>query len=483
MKAAANRAAQPATLGVNQMTSLHYGEDHPRPVDDRIPMILVLLDGLGDRAHEALRDPSLPDGPRQTASEAARTPVLDELARRGQCGLHVPLGWGRAAASEIAHWSLFGFHDIAFPGRTRLEALGHGLSPEPNSLLLFAALRPSHTDASGRIWITGRVRRDEPEVASALLDKVRTFATSTHHFELTTFDRGEAILTIRALGSHGVGPVTDSDPFFEHLHPMMQPRPFRSEEGSEGGRSGASDAASTASALGEYLRWVRSTLSEDPLNLERVANGLPALDTVTTKWPSVIVPVPSFVDVVGVRGAMVTTSPFYRGLGRLLGMETLDASRNEVSLAESLQSAVELIERGAQFVHVHTKVTDEAGHSKDPLQKKAAVEWCDAQLKSLLEPPFSDWVVAVTGDHATPASGGVLHTGDPTPFVVVAPSARGDGVQSFGEQQCQAGLLGILAASDVMPLLCSHANRPRFLGHRLSPFPTIALPDHPEPFR
>jgi 2,3-bisphosphoglycerate-independent phosphoglycerate mutase len=100
-----------------------------------------------------------------------------------------------------------------------------------------------------------------------------------------------------------------------------------------------------------------------------------------------------------------------------------------------------------------------------------------------LEPPFSDWVVAVTGDHATPASGGVLHTGDPTPFVVAAPSARADAVASFGEQQCRAGLLGVLAASDVMPLMCSHANRPRFLGHRPSAFPTIALPDHPEPFR
>jgi 2,3-bisphosphoglycerate-independent phosphoglycerate mutase len=458
--------------------SVHYGEDHPRPPDDRLPMILVLLDGLGDRAHQILSDASVGESASaRTASEAAQTPVLDELVRRGQCGVHVPLGWGRAAASEIAHWSLFGFHEIPFPGRARLEALGRGLQPELGTLLLFAALRPSRVDADGRIWITGRVRRDEPEVARALLDAIRHYETSTHHFEMTTFDRGEAILTVSSVGSHGAVPVTDTDPFFEHLHPMMQPRALVTADGVT-----AQDEL-TALALAEYLRWVRQSLGNDPLNIERVANGLPALDTLTTKWASVINPVPSFVNVVGVRGAMVATSPFYRGMGRLLGMDTVDATRGNASLADALRSAVELVGQGAQFVHVHTKVTDEAGHSKDPYEKVAAVEWCDAQLQALLEPPFSDWVVVVTGDHATPASGGVLHTGDPTPFVIAAPTARADSVTSFGEQHCQAGLLGVLAASDVMPLMCSHANRPRFLGHRPSAFPTIALPDDPEPFR
>lgn len=466
--------------------SVHYGEDHSRPPDDRLPMVLVLLDGLGDRAHEILSDASGANAGARTATEAAATPVLNELARRGQCGVHVPMGWGRAAASEIAHWSLFGFHDVPFPGRSRLEALGHGLDVEPGTLLLFAALRPSEVDADGRIWITGRVRRDEPEVARTLLEKVRHFETSTHHFDLTVLDRGEAILTVRSVGSIGVEPITDTDPFFEHLHPMMQPRPLASADGSVAapGATGTTGALSaTASALAEYLRWVRRTLGADPRNRDRVAQGLPVLDTLTTKWASVVGPVPSFVDLVGVRGAMVTTSPFYRGLGRLLCMDTVDATRGENSLADSLNSAAELIGKGAQFVHVHTKVTDEAGHSKDPHEKRRAVEWCDDQLKALLDPPFSDWVVVVTGDHATPASGGVLHTGDPTPFVIAAPTARPDGVVAFGEQQCRSGLLGVLAASDVLPLMCSHANRPRFLGHRLSPFPTIALPDDPEPFR
>ncbi len=457
------------------VTSAHYGEDHPRPPDDRCPMVLVILDGLGDRAHPELAEGS--DGLPQTATEAARTPVLDALVRRGEAGVHVPLGWGRAAASEIAHWSLFGFSEIAFPGRTRLEALGHNVNPQPGSLMLFAALRPSATDDTGRIWITGRVRRDEPEVARALLEKVRFYETSTHRFELAFFDRGEGILTVTAGPGSEIGAVTDTDPFFEHLHPMLLPLALRSSDGETTG------SPATAVALGEYLRWVRTTLAQDPANLDRVRNGLPALDTLTTKWASVIGPVPTFSDVTGLRGAMVPTSPFYRGLGRLLEMDAIDATAGEQSLAGSLEAARLLVERGAQFVHVHTKVTDEAGHMKDPLAKKRAVEWCDTQLGALLRPPFSEWVVAVTGDHATPASGGVLHTGDPTPFVVAGPSVRRDDVSLFGESTCRRGALGVIRASEVLPLMCSHANRPRFLGHRPSAYPTIALPDAPIPFR
>jgi 2,3-bisphosphoglycerate-independent phosphoglycerate mutase len=453
----------------------HYGEDHPRPIDDRCPMILVILDGLGDRAHAELAD--APDGAPRTASEAAATPVLDELTRRGESGVLVPLGWGRAAASEIAHWSLFGFSEIDFPGRTRLEALGHGLVPEPGTLLLFGALRPSSTDGDGRIWITGRVRRNEPEVARQLLETVRTYETATHRFALTIFDRGECILTVTPRPPYSVEAVTDTDPFFEHLHPMMQPLALRSLDFATVG------SGTTATALAEYLRWVRAALADDVVNRDRIASGLPALDTLTTKWASVIDPVPSFRDVTGVRGAMVPTSPFYRGLGRLLGMDAIDATRSGDALADSLAAARHLVDRGAQFVHVHTKVTDEAGHTKDPHAKKAAVEWCDAQLAALIEPPFSDWVVAVTGDHATPASGGVLHSGDPTPFVIAGPSVRPDGVSVIGEVTSRQGALGVIAASDVLPLMCSHANRPRFLGHRPSPYPTIALPDDPTPFR
>jgi len=84
-----------------------YGENQPRLDDDRLPVVLVVLDGLGDRA--------IPELEGRTPAEAARTPVLDRLARRGASGWHLPFGWGRAPASELAHWAMFGYGDVSFP--------------------------------------------------------------------------------------------------------------------------------------------------------------------------------------------------------------------------------------------------------------------------------------------------------------------------------------------------------------------------------
>ena len=90
---------------------------------------------------------------------------------------------------------------------------------------------------------------------------------------------------------------------------------------------------------------------------------------------------------------------------------------------------------------------------------------------------LGDAVVAVTGDHATPASGGVIHTGDPVPFIVTGPSVVADRVTRFAEVEQAMGLLGRLRGEDVMPVLLSAADRPLFLGSRPTRVPgAVGLP-------
>jgi 2,3-bisphosphoglycerate-independent phosphoglycerate mutase len=90
-------------------------------------------------------------------------------------------------------------------------------------------------------------------------------------------------------------------------------------------------------------------------------------------------------------------------------------------------------------------------------------------------------VVAVTGDHASPSIGALLHSGDPTPFVVAAPGLRPDAVTQFGERHSLAGEVGRLRAADVLPYLAGLANRPFFLGHRPGARRTLALSAMPDP--
>ncbi|GAA4779623.1 2,3-bisphosphoglycerate-independent phosphoglycerate mutase [Actinomycetospora chlora] len=442
------------------MTAPGYGETQPRLADDRLPVVLVVLDGLGDRPAPELGG--------RTPAEAARTPVLDALAARGASGWHLPFGWGRAASSELAHWALFGYADVPFPGRAVLEALGAGVDVPPGVAVTHAAVRTSWTGPDGRVWITGRAGRDDADDAAALLAELALLAGAHGHRLEPLGGRGEAVLLLPA---HADGAVTDSDPFFEDRHPWLRVLPLAEAPG----------AAPTAAALTALLHEVRAAQRAHPVNAARTARGVPPLDVLTTKWSGALGDVPSFAEQVGVPGAAVTSTRLYRGLAAVLGLRTRDLPPvPDVGddLRARLAAARELVAGGAAFVHVHTKATDDAGHTKRPRAKLEVLEAADPGLADLLD-LAGEAVVAVTGDHATPSTGGVLHTGDPTPLVVAGPTVRPDAVTAFGEAPAHAGWYGAVTARDVLPLLLGHANRPAFLGHRPTPRRTPALPDDP----
>lgn len=429
---------------------------------DRIPAVLVILDGLGDRP--------VPELGGRTPSEAARTPVLDELARRGASGWHVPLGPGRAPSSELAHWSLLGYEGEPFPGRAVLEGLGAGLDVPEGEAVVHAALRTSRPDGD-LVRVTGRPGREDRADADALLDELGASAQTDLVRLHALPGPGEALLRFPG---HASGDVSDSDPFFEDLHPWLRPV----------ARSAAGEAL--AADLTAFLLEARALLAASPVNRARAARGAAPLDLLTTKWAGVRGPLPSFAEVTGVSGGAVTSSGLYRGLARLLGLRSVDvrsrADDPAAEMRERVAAAEALIGDGARFVHVHTKATDEAGHTKDPYAKRDVLAAIDEGLAGLL-PLAGRAVVAVTGDHATPSTGGVLHTGDPTPFVMAGGAVRPDGVTALGEAPARDGDLGTLRAADVLPLLFSAAGRPAFLGHRIGPRPTTALPDDPEPMR
>jgi 2,3-bisphosphoglycerate-independent phosphoglycerate mutase len=438
-----------------------YGESQPPVEDDRLPVMLLVLDGLGDRP--------VPELGGRTPAEAARTPVLDELVRRGASGWHVPFGWGRAPSSELSHWALFGYGEQPFPGRAVLEGLGAGIDVPCGVAAVHGALRTSRV-AGDLVRVTGRAAAADGDDAARLIAELAPTAAE-HSVLIHPLSRpGEVLLLF---SRHAHGDVTDSDPFFEHLHPWLRPL------------ASAPEAEPLAADLRSLLLRVRAVLVASEVNAARSHRGLPALDLLTTKWAGVRRPLPSFAQVVGVPGGAVISSGLYRGFARLLGLARRElAPGNDLTreMTARVAAGAELHGEGAAFVHVHTKAPDEAGHSKLPYAKRDVLEAIDAGLAPLLD-LTGGAVVAVTGDHATPSTGGVLHTGDPSPFVVAGGAVRADRVSHFGEAFARHGDLGILRAVDVLPLLLGAANRPAFLGHRTSALRTWALPDGPDPFR
>ena len=110
------------------------------------------------------------------------------------------------------------------------------------------------------------------------------------------------------------------------------------------------------------------------------------------------------------------------------------------------------------------------------------LEALDRSIVRAATEPYSEAVVAVTGDHATPAAPEVIHSGDPVPFLLAGPGVRADRVRRFGEADFAEGILGRIVGTDVMPLLLNAADRPLFLGSRPTPvwgaasFPSASAP-------
>ncbi len=411
------------------------------------PVLVILLDGLGDRAHDELGG--------RTGNEAATTPNLDRMALEGSCGVIHAVGPGRAPSSEVAHWSMLGYRPDEFPGRAVFEALGHGQEVSPDHAFAFAALRPAEQRDDG-LWLTGRPRYGEDEEdAAALVGACDGLEVDGLRFSLQHLRRGEAILRVCGPADER---VTDSDVFFRDRYPVLRPQALVPE------------AESSAAAAEKWTRKTIEILEGHPVNAARAERGLPKLNVITLKWWGRRREVPSFPERHGVHGTFIAESPFLRGLATAVGLETIAAPETSDAASDlrgRLSMARERLDAGDTFVFVHLKATDEAGHTKDPRIKQQTIEQLDAEL---LDPPVDRAIVCVTGDHCTPASPEVIHSGDPVPFVLSGPGVRADSARAFGELDCAAGILGRLRGPDMMPVLLNAADRPLYLGSRPTPF-------------
>lgn len=389
-----------------------------------LPIVFVLIDGLGDRTHQVLGG--------RTASEAAATPNLDAFASSGSCGLLYGVGPGRAPSSEVAHWAMLGYRPDEFPGRAVFEALGRGQEVSAEHVFAYAALRPAERRDDGW-WLTGRPDPErDAELAAELVTRCDEIEIDGLSFSLEHVWRGESVLRI---GGGADERVTDSDAFFRDRHPVLRPRPLVPEAGR------------TAHACEGWSREVMRRLDGERFNV------------ITLKWFGRPRSLPSFRERHGIEGAFAAESALLRGLGRCLGLEPVAAELDVGLVAERLDA-------GDTFVYVHDKRVDEAGHTKDPRRKQSAVEEIDGLLAGL---PTDRAIVCVTGDHATPTSPEVIHSGDPVPLVIAGPGVRADPVTRIGELDCAAGILGQLRGPDLMPVLLNAADRPLFLGSRPTP--------------
>lgn len=380
-------------------------------------MVLLVLDGLGGLPHPETG---------LTELESARTPHLDALAAQSSCGLSVPVAWGVTPGSGPGHLGLFGYDPQQYQvGRGVLSALGVGVELGPGDV----AARANFATREGNVITDRRAGRLPTDECRRLAELVEREVGQIGDVRVQVYPEIQYRAVVVFSGPNLDPRVTDSDPQVNGVPALpVQAR--------------APEAEKMAYTANEFLRRAWQALEG-----QRPANAM--LLRGFDRRPDL----PSLGELFGLRAAAVAHYPMYRGLARLVGMESFEAGPN---VADAFDRALELWDR-YDFLFIHIKGTDSAGEDGDWEGKRRIIEAVDEQLPRLTR--RGPDVLVVTGDHSTPAALR-SHSWHPVPLLLWARTARRDSwIRKFGESECARGSLGRIRSTEILPLMLAHAGR------------------------
>jgi len=391
---------------------------------------VFILDGLGDRPCPQLGG--------RTPLQAARTPTLDGLAQRHQCGIMDPLMPNRPVSTHTGIGILFGLPpaEAARLRRGPVEAAGLGLDFRPGDILLRANFACVEQGARGLRILdrrAGRIR-DQVEPLCAVLQDLEVGPGITASVHAATQHRA----VVRLRGDGLSAQVSDTDPGGQAMHlGILDAAPENA------------GAQSTADAINRLTRRAHQLLRDHPVNTARVAQGQPAANALILRSAGVHQLLQTRLSHWGLKVAAVAGEVTVLGLAKLLNFHCHSSSRftalPDTDLGEKLRVAVEAL-KSHDLVFVHIKGTDTAAHDKNPRLKADFIGRFDRALGRL---DLGGNVVGVCADHCTDSLSGE-HTGDPVPVLLVSPGGRRDEVSRYNETDCTAGALGRITAEEYL---------------------------------
>ena len=390
---------------------------------NRSKIVLTVLDGLG----------GLPVNGK-TELEAAHTPNLDALAKESACGLHIPVAHGITPGSGPGHLGVFGYDPIESQiGRGVLEALGLGLDVTKTDV----AVRCNFATIENGIITDRRAGRIPTEEGKRLTEKLQKKIGKIDDAEIIFAAGMEYRFTVlmRLPWSlqHDSAMITDTDPQEVGKIPLL-PAPI------------SENAEKVSKIAGKLIDKAQEILKdEEKANfiLMRGFSGMPRI--------------PSFSEAFGLKSLAIATYPMYRGLAKLVGMDTpaIEGSvEDEISFLKQKYDEYD-------FFFLHVKKIDSNGEGGNFKGKAERIEEFDGLLPEILR--LNPDVLIITGDHSTPCLM-KSHSWHPVPTLLKSPYVLGGICNAFSERECVKAELGILPAINLMPLALAHAGRLKKFG-------------------
>ena len=408
-------------------------------------ILVVVLDGLGDRACGQLRGLS--------PLQFIRTPNLDWFVSHGINGTCDPIAPGVRAGSDIAHLAILGYDPLAtYTGRGAFEAIGAGMDIQPGDVAFRCNFATVHDDGTIVDRRAGRIRPPETEQLAELVDGIEIDGV---------------VCNVRASTEYRAALVLNGDGLSPHVSDIDTPagsciEPCRPLDESD-------EAEFTAHIVNSFLEEARSRLKGSVINRKRIASGLLPADMLLPRGPSGFPSIEQFPEKHSMKATCVAAVGVVKGVCGVCGLDiyplpgACDGSLDS-DLSSKMRSALDALEE-YDFVLVNIKAGDVAGHMGDVKAKAEVIKRIDAAMGIVRGGMPSDLVVAITCDHCTPCSL-MDHSGDSVPVTFYTEGLIRDDATEFSEIGCARGMVGRIRSSDIVPICLDLSNRVSKIGSR-----------------
>lgn len=378
--------------------------------------IVILGDGMADEPIDALGG--------KTPLACAETPVMDELASKGEMGMVQNVPAGMAPGSDVANLSVMGYNPaVCYSGRSPLEALSVGVAMEPTDIVLrcnIVTLTEEEPYAEKAILdhSSGEISTADADI---LMDAIReNFNSDEFQYYTGTSYRHITIW------KNGVMPQLE--PPHDHLTQVIGP--YLPQE----------------PKLRSMMENSFAILNTHPLNLERAAKGKNKANSLWFWGAGTKPSLQSFSEKTGLKGAMVSAVDLLKGIAVGVGMKVYQVPGATGSIDTNFegkaQAAIDALTKdGCDFVYVHVEAPDEMGHQGLLKEKIQSIEYLDRRLiapvKKAMEDAGEDFRMLVLPDHPTPIRLRT-HTGDPVPYVLYDSTRQRKSIQKYTEAEAEA---------------------------------------------
>jgi 2,3-bisphosphoglycerate-independent phosphoglycerate mutase len=389
--------------------------------------IVIVPDGMADHPLEILGN--------KTPLQAAHTPNMDRMAASGMTGLIQTIPDGMSPGSDIGNMAILGYDPRKYhTGRAPLEAANQNLILKEDEIA-FRCNLVTLGDGQMVDYSAGHIQTKEAgELIDALNDGV---GLNNVRFYTGKSYRHLAILRVRDPKEYMKIKTTPPHDILGKKVKKFLPK------GSE------------AEFLLSLMERAQSILEHHEVNTVRIDMKENPANAVWLWGQGTCPSLPSFEELYGAKGSIISAVDLVAGIGRLAGLEVIDVpgatGYYDTNYRGKGEYAINSLEY-KDFVYVHIEAPDEAGHNGDVQAKINAIERIDKDIVG----PVLDYIkehgdarVVVLPDHPTPIELRT-HSNEPVPFVMFGKTIAQDGSSELSETAAKEKGLKFKSGEEMM---------------------------------